>query len=402
MDRVYGYGKQHHRPHHRRSARHYDPLVVAGSGSPAHVEIDHRRRGQRIERGTEVRHGRRQDGRHQQTGDAHRHLLHDESGKDAVAVAAANAGQRRRVHPVEHPQARANQQEQRELHKDHHAARQQCQPALPQVLRRQHPLHHELVCAMARHGQERSAQHARPEGVGRGQVHGEVQHVELARGACDRVDRRPPARHMTAQRPDCGERASNVYGHLDNIGPDHSRHATLKGIQQRERGDDRNRQYVARPNRDAHHNRHGKHAHALRGRPRQQKQPRCDFIELPPKPAVDQLVGGQHLALKVPRQKQQRHYHPPAHVAEDNLQEPEVSRKRQPRRSDDCQRAGLCRHNRQPDGPPRDGLVRQKIPAQRFILCRPAPCKPQPKQRNRNQVQPHHAEIDRMQPYRHA
>ena len=306
------------------------------------------------------------------------------------------------MQPIEHKQPRTDQQEQRELDEDHHAAGEECQLRFAQVLRCQHPLHHQLVGPMRRHGEEGPPEDACPKGVRRGQIQREVEHVELACRARDRVNRRPATRHMLAERPDGDQGPANINGHLDDVRPDDRGHSALEGIQQRQRGDDGDGQHVSGPDGDADHDGDGEDAHTLRRRAREQEQARGDLVERASESPVDELIGRQHLALKVLRQEYRRHHDPSQHVADYDLQESEIAREGECRRADDRQRTGLRGYNRQPNRPPRHRLVRQKISAQRLVFRRAAPGKPQPEKRNPDQVQPHHAEIERMQPDRHA
>ena len=175
-----------------------------------------------------------------------------------------------------------------------------------EVLCREHSLHHQLVRAMRCHGEKCSAQNARPEGVGGGEVHGEVEHVELARRRAHRVDRRPAAGDVRAQRPDGDQRSANVDRHLHHVGPDDGGHSALEGVEQRERGDDGDREHVSRANGDAHHDGDSEDAHALGGGAGEQKEPRGDLVQRVAEAAVDQLIGGEHLALEVFGQEEQR------------------------------------------------------------------------------------------------
>ena len=402
MHRIHRHRKQHQCPHHGRRPRHHHPLALLRPRPPSHIKIHHRSRRQRIQCRTQIRHRRCQDRRHQQARHAHRHLVHNEPREDPIPIPSADLRQLPRMHPIKHKQPHPNQQEQRELHKDHHATRQQSQPRLLQILRRQHPLHHQLVRPMRSHRQKSPAQDPRPERIRRRKIHRKVQHVELARRSRYSMYLRPPTRHMLPQRPDRHHRPAHVDRHLHHVRPDHRRHPALERIQQRQRRNNPNRQHIARPNRDPHHNRHGKHPHALRRRPRQQKQPRRHLVQRPPKPPVDQLIRRQHLALKVLWQKQQRHHDAPHHVTNYDLQESKVPRERQPRSPDNRQRRSLRRNNRQRNRPPRHRLVGQKVSAKRPILRHALAREPQPEQRDRHQVQPNHAEIDRMQPHRHC
>src|ERR1700761_4963947 len=100
---------------------------------------------------------------------------------------------------IEDIEACANQKEEGELNEDDDAGAEQGELRLAQVARGQHALHHELIGAVRGHGEEGSAEYACPEGVGRGAVEGEVEHVELACGASDGVDRQPAPGDVRAE-----------------------------------------------------------------------------------------------------------------------------------------------------------------------------------------------------------
>jgi hypothetical protein len=76
---------------------------------------------------------------------------------------------------------------------------------------------------------------------------------------------------------------------------------------------------------------------------------------------IDQLIGSQHLALKVLRQKDQRHHDAAYHVANHDLQKSEVPCERHPRNAHNGERAGLSRDDRQRNRPPRNRLVGEKV-----------------------------------------
>ena len=72
--------------------------------------------------------------------------------------------------------------------------REQREAGFAEVARGEHALDHELVGAVRGHGEEGAAEDAGPEGVGLGEVQGEVEDVELACGGGDGVDLRTSRR----------------------------------------------------------------------------------------------------------------------------------------------------------------------------------------------------------------
>ena len=67
-------------------------FAIVGLGTKAHVEVDDRGGRERVECGGKIRHGGCENGSDEQTGDAERHLAHDEGGEDVVVGAEDGAG----------------------------------------------------------------------------------------------------------------------------------------------------------------------------------------------------------------------------------------------------------------------------------------------------------------------
>ncbi len=222
---------------------------------------------------------------------------------------------------------------------------------------------------------------------------------------------RPAARDVRAQRPDGDKRSADVDGHLHHVGPDDGGHSALEGVEQGERGDERDGEHVSGADGDADHDGDGKDAHTLGRGAGEQEEPCRHLVQGVAEAAVDQLIGGQHLPLKVFGQEERGHHDATEHIADDDLQEAEVAGECQPRCADDGERRCLCRHNRQRNRPPRDCLVGQKVATQRAVerhlACgraagRAMAAEAQPEERDCHQVQPNHAEIDNMQANRHC
>src|SRR4030088_1392583 len=104
--------------------------------------------------------------------------------------------------PIKNIKPRANEEKKRELQKDHASTREQRQPRLTKIPRRQHPLHHQLVGAMRGHRQKHSPKNPRPKRIALRQVEREVEQVKLAGSRSDLMDLRPSSRNMRAQRID--------------------------------------------------------------------------------------------------------------------------------------------------------------------------------------------------------
>jgi hypothetical protein len=81
---------------------------------------------------------------------------------------------------------------------------------------------------------------------------------------------------------------------------------------------------------------------------------------------IDELVGGEHLAMKVARQEEHRYDDAADHVAEDHLKEAEVSGEGHARDADDGERAGLGGDDRERDGPPGHAAVGEEVALERL------------------------------------
>jgi hypothetical protein len=279
---------------------------------------------------------------------------------------------------IEDEQADADEQEERELDEDDDAAGEQRQPRFAQVLRGEHALHHQLVGSVRGHGEECAAEHAGPEGVGRGEVEGEVEHVELAGGRGDGVDLRPAAGDVRAERPDGDDGSADVDGHLDDVGPDDGGHSALEGVEQREGGDDGDGEHVAGADGDADDDGDGEDADAFGGGAGEQEEAGGDFVERLAEAAIDELIGGEHLALEVLGQEEHGDDDAAEHVADDDLQEAEVAGEGEAGRADDGERGGFGGDDGEGDGPPGDGAVGEEVAAERFVFGAPRRAKRRP------------------------
>ena len=248
---------------------------------------------------------------------------------------------------------------------------------------------------MRGHRQEGPSNHACPKRVRSRQVHREVEEMKFTGRIRNAMDLRPSSRHVLAEGQDGNDGAADVDRHLDDVGPDHCRHAALKRIEQRQRGDDRDREHVPRPNRDSNHDRDDKDANSLGCGTRQQKQARRHFVEGMAEAVVDQLIGRHHLALEVLRKEDRRHNDAPDHVSEDHLQEAEVPREGDARDRDDGERAGLRRNDGEAYRPPGDRVARKKVVLQRTVFTS---AKAQAKNRNADQIERNDRQIQIRKP----
>ena len=115
-------GDQHDAPGGGQPTRHAQQAgVVHRTLRQRLVEVEHGRRGERVERAAEVRHRRREDRRDHEPRDAVRQAADDERGKDLVS----GRHRRQRMPGVVRVQHQADPQEQRELREHDEAAEDQ-------------------------------------------------------------------------------------------------------------------------------------------------------------------------------------------------------------------------------------------------------------------------------------
>ena len=107
-----------------------------------------------------------------------RHLGDDEGRENTVRIRGSDAFGHSTVEIVE---PGANGEKERELDQDHDAAAEQGNARVAQIFGSQQPLHHELIGAVAGHGQEAATGQPRPEGVVLAEAEGEVEDGEFAR-----------------------------------------------------------------------------------------------------------------------------------------------------------------------------------------------------------------------------
>ena len=191
--------------------------------------------------------------------------------------------------------------------------------------------------------------------------------MELAGGGGDGVDVRPAAGNVLAERPDGDEGSADVDGHLDDVGPDDGGHSALEGVEQREGGDDGDGEDVAGADGDADDDGDGEDADAFGCGAREQEEAGGDFVERAAEAAVDELVGGEHLAVEVFRQEEHGDDDAAEHVADDDLQEAEVAGEGEAGDADDGEGAGFGGDDGERDGPPGDGVVGEEVAAEGFV-----------------------------------
>jgi hypothetical protein len=129
------------------------------------------------------------------------------------------------------------------LKENHGPARQQRGAALALVARAQQALHHELIGPVAGGGEEASAHHSGPKGIGaREKRHGrrkpEIENRELVGRAGHRRHVGPSTGNLAQNNEETGDGAEDVEAHLHHVGPDHGRHPAFKRVKDREQNDE--------------------------------------------------------------------------------------------------------------------------------------------------------------------
>ena len=261
----------------------------------------------------------------------------------------------------------------------------------------QHALHHELVGAVRGHGEEGSAKDSGPEGVGLGEIEGEVEEVELAGGCGDFVDLRPASGDVGAEREDGHDGAAYVDDHLDNVGPDDGGHSALEGVEKSKRGDDADGEDVARPYGDAYDDADGEDPDAFGSGSGEEEEAGGHLVQRVAEAPVDELVGGEHLSLEVFGQEDDGNDDATDHVADDELEEAEISTEGQAGNGDDGEGAGFGRDDGERDGPPGDGLVGEEVAAQGAGVGVFAAAEVQAEERDADEVDDDEGEVDRVE-----
>ena len=124
---------------------------------------------------------------------------------------------------------------------------------------------------MAGGGQERPANHSRPERVRNPNAGAKVKQLQFARASRRRMNRAPSAGHEMHNGEQSHQCSADVDRGLHDIGPDYGCQSAFEGIDHRQRSDNGDRCHLAGAQRNRHHNGHCIDAHAFRRRPGQKK-----------------------------------------------------------------------------------------------------------------------------------
>ena len=180
------------------------------------------------------------------------------------------------------------------------AAGEQGTGAVSLALRREEPLHDDLVRAVGGHGEKRAADEPGPEGIFGGKIPGEVEKLQFVSGRCSHMCYLlPPARNAAQHNEERHRTSGQIDQQLRHVGPNHRFHAAFKGVQDRERDDDDDRELFRGPQNDAYHQGDGRNADTFGNGARDQECAGRDRAHLLPKALFDQGVSGEKLAAKI-------------------------------------------------------------------------------------------------------
>src|SRR5580692_4698555 len=180
----------------------------------------------------------------------------------------------------------------------------------------------------------------------------------------------PTARNRMPEDEHCNQRASQVDGELNHIGPDDGGHAALECVDQGEDGYDADGGDVASEiahsgkegaERDPDNDGDGKDPNAFSCGARDQEQGGRERPQTVAEPALDQLIRGDQVAAKIMRNEQNSNDNAANDVADHELEESEVAFISEPRHADDGERTGFRSDDGQRNCPPRNLLVGEEV-----------------------------------------
>ncbi len=180
------------------------------------------------------------------------------------------------------------------------------------------------------------------------------------------MDVLPAAGDVSSEGDDGDDGSGDVEAHLHDVGPDDGGHAAFEGVEQSEGGDDADGEHVAGADGDGDDDGDGEDADAFSGGAGDEEEAGGGFMKRAAEAPVDELVGGEHLALKVAREKEHGDDDTSDHVADDDLQEAEVAGEGYSGDADDGERAGLGGDDGERDGPPGHAAVGEEVALQRL------------------------------------
>ena len=329
------------------------------------IEIQSGGGGERVDGGGVTAHRGGENARDDEPREARGELGDHERGVDRVAPhpAVVRAGE---------PEARAHEQEQRELQDDEHPRADERTLRVLEAAGREQSLDDQVVGPVRRGREETPAHHAAPERVQRRERRPEVEGDELALVPGPR-ERAGAARELGCH-DERRDPAQEIHAQLDHVHPHHGPQPADPRVDQ---GHDADREDAGgeTPMRDdRERDRGGEDAHAVGERPCEQEHARRGAARRGPEAALQSLVRRLLRALEVAREEQGGDADPAHEVPEGELEEREVPPGRDARNGDHRQGRRLGGHDRQHQGPPRQPAMPEEVVA-RVAL---AACEHQP------------------------
>src|SRR5579871_823290 len=245
-------------------------------------------------------------------------MTHNKSRKNRIGGGKVGL---RRVDAIEHPQSYSDQKKERELSKNNDSAGKQRNRRFFLIAGRKKALNQKLIDAMAGGIEEHSTDEAGPKCIGLKKVPGEIENLKLSRLRSSSVNRLPSSGNEVEERDKTNHGAGHVNHNLHNIGPNHGRQSALKGIEERQQGDDGDRSDIPGAENHAHHDRDRPHANSFGNGPRQKEDESRDFMQHTAEAPLDKLIRGIELATEILRNKENTDQYPPQGKAHYHLKE---------------------------------------------------------------------------------
>ena len=230
-------------------------------------------------------------------------------------------------------------------------------------LRHQEALHEVVIRPMRRDGQEHPPDHAGPKGVWLVDVERRVEEGELARGCRLLHGAHHPSGQGVRHRHEADERAEEVHEHLDGVRPDGGDDAALLGVEDHGEAEGEDAPPFVDARRHRQNEGRGMEADAVAQGSGEQEDSRRGGAHGPSEALLKDLVRGEDLAAEVRGQEEERNDEAADYVAEDELQEREVSGVGRAGRTDESERARLGRDDAGGDGPPGHALPPEEVAA---------------------------------------
>ncbi len=308
------------------------------------VEVEGRGGGERVDRRGMAAHRGGEDAGHHEP----RHALGEPSGDEGrIQGVGAHAGL---IGPGQ-PQARADEQEQRELQDDADPGPDQRPLRVAQAPRGQQSLHDQVIGAVRRTREQRASQETTPERVHHGEGGPKIERHELP--LVPGPEEFASAPGQVGGHDERGDPAYEIHPELDHVHPHDGPQAPDPRVDHRDEADREDAGGETPVGDEGNDDRRGKDAHAVGQGPGEEEDARGGTPGERPEATLQALVGRVLGALEISRQEQPRDADASDEVAEGELQEREIAARGEAWDRDHRQRRRLRRDDREHDGPPR-------------------------------------------------